>query len=54
MGLSLSPELRQLVELQITSGRYHTTDLTEALQALREKVKPRPETFVENCRLLST
>jgi len=39
MGLSLSPELQQLVKQQIASGRYHTTDevLTEALRALGER-----------------
>ena len=39
MGLSLCPELQQLVEQQIASGKYHTTDevLTEALRALRDR-----------------
>jgi antitoxin ParD1/3/4 len=39
MGLSLSPELQQLVEQQIASGKYRTTDevLTEALRALGER-----------------
>ena len=39
MGLSLSPELQQLVDRQIASGKYHTTDevLTDALRALVER-----------------
>jgi antitoxin ParD1/3/4 len=39
MGLSLSPEIEHLVEQQIASGKYHTTDevLAEALRALTER-----------------
>jgi antitoxin ParD1/3/4 len=39
MGLSISPELQRLVEQQIASGKYRTSDevLAEALRALSER-----------------